>query len=427
MKKIIQFKLKILAKIILAKYKPEIIGITGSVGKTSAKEAVYAVLSANFRVRRNIKNYNNEIGLPLTIIGAISPRKNIFGWIWIFLKALKLILIKDKKYPEILVLEMGVDRPGDMKYLLSITKCNVAIATLIGASHIEYFGSINEIQKEKSSLVKSVISSGWSILNYDDEMIRRMADISKAKVITYGFGSKADVKAQEINFSFSSSDKKLNGISFKLIYKESFATVILPNVIGKAGIYAALAGAAVGIAYRINLVKISESLNSLKLPNGRMKILNGIKNTFLIDDTYNSSPQSSISALNTIKDIPILESARKFVVLGDMLELGNYTEEGHREVGRHIFKIEIDQLITVGEKARDIARGAKEAGMDINNIFSFPYVEDAGKFIQDRICESDLILVKGSQAMRMEKIVKEIMAEPLRAKELLVRQDKEWS
>ncbi|MCG2690768.1 hypothetical protein L6249_01715, partial [Candidatus Parcubacteria bacterium] len=136
MKKIIQFKLKILAKMILAKYKPDVIGITGSVGKTSAKEAVYTALASKFNARRNIKNYNNEIGLPLTVIGVDSPGKSIFGWSAVFLKALKLILIKDVNYPRILILEMGVDRPGDMDYLNSIVKCKIGIVTLIGPVHL---------------------------------------------------------------------------------------------------------------------------------------------------------------------------------------------------------------------------------------------------------------------------------------------------
>ena len=142
MKKFIQLKLKVVAKMILAKYKPDIIGITGSVGKTSAKEAVYCVLSSKFRVRRNLGNYNNEIGVPLTIIGLDSPGRSIICWIVVFWQALKLILVKDKNYPEILVLEMGVDRPGDMKYLNSIVKCRIGVVTLIGPVHLEFFNTI---------------------------------------------------------------------------------------------------------------------------------------------------------------------------------------------------------------------------------------------------------------------------------------------
>lgn len=443
MKKIIQFKLKIFAKIILAKYKPDVIGITGSVGKTSAKEAVYAALSSKFNARRNIKNYNNEIGLPLTVIGADSPGKSVFGWLAVFFKALKLVLIRDENYPGILILEMGVDRPGDMDYLNSIVKCKIGIVTLIGPVHLEFFGAIGNIQKEKGKLISSLPKSGRAVLNYDDEKVRQMSKLTEAAALTYGFDENADVRAQEAVFSFSNiADKsefgaleplangasaaKLAGISFKLSYGGSTAPVLLPNVIGYAAVYAALAGAAVGVVYGLNLVEISQALRKFNSPRGRMNLINGIKNTLIIDDTYNSSPQSSIAALEITGKVPLAKGARRFAVLGDMLELGGYSEQGHKEVGRRAVKDKIDKLIVVGERARDIARGAEKAGMLADNIFHFARAEEAGKFIQERINEGDLVLVKGSQGMRMEKIVKEIMAEPLRSKELLVRQDEMW-
>lgn len=438
MKKIIQFKLKILAKIILAKYKPDVIGITGSVGKTSAKEAVYAALSSKFNARRNIKNYNNEIGVPLTVIGADSPGKSVFGWLAVFFKALKLILIRDENYPRILILEMGVDRPGDMDYLNSIVKCKVGVVTLIGPVHLEFFGAISNIQKEKGKLIGNLPKSGRAILNYDDEKVRQMSKLTEAAALAYGFDENADVRAREAVFSFSDiADKsefgalaanaaKLAGISFKLSYSGSTAPVLLPNVIGYAAVYAALAGAAAGIVYGLNLIEISQALRKFNSPRGRMNLINGIKNTLIIDDTYNSSPQSSIAALEITGKVPLAKGARRFAVLGDMLELGGYSEQGHKEVGRRAVKDKIDKLIVVGERAWDIARGAEKAGMLADNIFHFAQAEEAGKFIQERIDEGDLVLVKGSQGMRMEKIVKEIMAEPLRAKELLVRQDEMW-
>ncbi len=433
MRKIIQLKLKILAKIILAKYKPDIVGITGSVGKTSTKEAIYTVLASKFKVRRNIKNYNNEIGLPLTIIGADSPGRSIIGWYIVFSKALKLILFKDKGYPKILVLEMGVDRPGDMKYLNSIVKCKVGVITSIGPVHLEFFGSINNIQKEKGGLIKNLTKSSWAVLNYDDEKVRQIGNNTEAQILIYGFDEKADVRA--LSYAEASASKhqvdsenanNLVGVSFKLSYNGSTVPVLLPKVIGYAAVYAALAGSAVGVAYGLNLVEIVQSLREFKSPRGRMNLVKGIKNTLIIDDTYNSSPQSSISALDVVKKIPLAKSARRFAVLGDMLELGSMSEQGHRQVGKKALKTGINKLIVVGERARDIARGAKDAGMTKDNIFHFSQAEKAGKFIQERISEGDLILVKGSQGARMEKIVKEIMAEPLRAKELLVRQDEQW-
>jgi len=428
MRKLIQLKLKILSKLILKKYKPKIIGITGSVGKTSAKEAVYTVLKTKFNVRRNTKNYNNEIGLPLTIIGSDSPGKSIFGWLGVFFKAGGLILRRDKNYPKILVLEMGVDRPGDMKYLMGIAKGDIGIVTLISHSHEEFFEDVKEIQKEKGLLVENLKPGGWAILNFDDELTRELAGKSKVKVLSYGFKEGAMLRAQELVFSFEKTKdiKNLLGISFKLNYNGSFVPVLLPQVIGYNSIYAALVAAAVGATMEMNLVEISKAMREFDSPNGRMNLIDGIKHTLIIDDTYNSSPISVMSALDIVSKIPIAKGARRFAVLGDMLELGKYSEEGHREVGRYAAKARVDKLITVGERARDIARSAEEAGMARDNIFEYTDVAEAGRFIQQRIEQGDLILVKGSQGMRLEKIVKEIMAEPLRAKELLVRQEEEW-
>ena len=424
MKKLIQLKLKIAAKIILAKYKPKIVGITGSVGKTSAKEAIYAVLKDKFNIRRSVKNYNNEIGLPLTIIGADSPRKSLIGWLLVFLKASKLIFFKDKNYPKILILEMGIDRPGDMDYLLKIAKPDIGVLTFVGSVHLEYFASKEKLRQEKTKLIKNIKKFGYAIINYDNEGSRKSINESRAKVITYGLDAKANLQAREIRFSFEETGKNsLRGINFKIIHDGVATPVLLPNVLGVNAIYAALAGAATGIALGMNIVEISQSLRNFVSPKGRMNIIRGIKNTTIIDDTYNSEPQSVMAALGILKRIP---ANRKIAVLGDMLELGKYSEEGHREVGKYLFKMGVDKLILVGERSRDIGRGAAKTGMLKDNIFHFPNSDDAKMFVQDRLKEGDLVLIKGSQGMRMEKIVKEIMSEPLRAEELLVRQGNEW-
>lgn len=419
MKKLIQLKLKILAKAILAKYKPEIIGITGSVGKTGAKEAVFAVLSSKYNVRRSIKNYNNEIGVPLTIIGAEAQGKSFFGWIGVFVKALKLIVFKVSDYPEILILEMGVDHPGDMKYLNSIVKCKIAIITRIGESHLEFFKSVDEIQKEKELLIKQLPKSGFAILNYDDERVKSISDI-RAKVIKYGFNEESDILAKDVN------GNSQDGIDFKFLYEGNLFPVHLPNVKGRVAISAALAGVAVGIAYGLKPGNISKALTKYNPPKGRMNLIKGVKNTLIIDDTYNSSPQSCLAALDAVKDVEIVRGARRFAVLGDMLELGSYTEEGHRLVGQKAFDVGIDKLIVIGDKSRYIAQGAGDAGMKKDNIFHFPNSDDARLFVQDRIQEGDIILIKGSQGIRMERIVKEIMSDPLSASKLLVRQGEKW-
>lgn len=427
MRKLIQLKLRFLSWLILKKYQPTIIGVTGSMGKTSAKEAIFAVLHNQLPVRMSQKNYNNEIGLPLTIIGASSAGRNLLGWLGIFLRAVKLIVIRAQDYPQVLILEMGVDRPGDMAYLTKLAPPTVGLVTSVSYSHLEYFGDIMNIKKEKQVLIENLDSQGLAILNYDNASTRAMIEVSKARVLTYGLQEGANLQAQDIVFNFTKGNYELAGINFKLNYNGSIVPVFMDNVLTESALYAALAGAAVGLYFKMNLVEIAQALRDFSLPRGRMNILPGIKHTFIIDDTYNSSPEAAIAAIDILGRIKLEETAVRYAVLGDMLELGSYTEEGHRLVGTKVAQSGINNLIAVGEKARDIIRGATEAGLADNFIFYFDRPEEAGKFLQARIKAGDVILIKGSQEVRLEKTVLEIMAEPERAAELLVRQDEPWA
>lgn len=426
MKRVLIIKLRTLAKLILLRYKPIIIGITGSMGKTSAKEAVYYVLKDKLKVRMSPKNYNSEIGLPLSIIGAQTAGRNLFGWFFVSLKALKILIFKDKNYPEVLVLEMGVDHPGDMEYLTKIAPPLVGVVTAVSYSHLEFFGSVANIKKEKQVLIENVDNQGLSVLNYDNLLVREMAEVSKARVLTYGLSEGADLRAQDITFNFARGNYDLAGVNFKLNNQGAIVPVFMKHVMTENALYAALAAAAVGLHFKMNLVDIARILGEFSLPPGRMNILPGIKHTFIIDDTYNSSPAAAISALDILGRIKVEEGASKYAILGDMLELGSYTEEGHLEVGRKAATSNLQCLIAVGERARFIMKGASEAGLDDSCLFYFDKPEEAGRFIQNRLKAGDISLVKGSQGMRMEKIVKEIMAEPDKAGELLVRQGAEW-
>jgi UDP-N-acetylmuramoyl-tripeptide--D-alanyl-D-alanine ligase len=426
MRKILQLKLNILASWILRKYQPIVVGITGSIGKTSAKEAVYTVLHQSFRVRMSPKNYNNEIGLPLTILGLTSPGRSFWGWLKLFVQAWGLIIFRATDYPEVLVLEMGVDRPGDMAYLVKIAPPTVGLVTAISHSHLEYFGSVANIQKEKQTLIEHVDHKGLSILNYDSEAAREMSGVSKARVLTYGLSEGANLQAQDIVFNFTKGNYELAGVNFKFNYNGAVVPVFLHNVMTESAIYAALAAAAVGLYFELNLIEVAQALSSFALPAGRMNILPGIKHTFIIDDTYNASPESVIAALDILGRIKVDEAASKYAVLGDMLELGHYTEEGHQAVGRKVASSQINYLIAIGERARDIERGSQAGGLSLDHIFYFDHAAEAARFLQNRLQAGDLVLVKASQGMRLEKVVKEIMAEPERASELLVRQGAEW-
>jgi UDP-N-acetylmuramoyl-tripeptide--D-alanyl-D-alanine ligase len=253
-----------------------------------------------------------------------------------------------------------------------------------------------------------------------------MAEASRARVLTYGLQAGADLMAQDIVYNFTKGKYELAGINFKLNYHGAIVPVFMDHILSETALYAALAAAAVGIYFDMNLVDIANALRGFYLPKGRMNVLAGIKHSFIIDDTYNSSPEAALAALDILGRIKVEDGAAKYAVLGDMLEIGVYTEEGHRRVGEAVVKNGIQHLIAVGEKSRDIIRGATAAGLADDYIFYFDRSEEVGIFLQNRIKAGDVILVKGSQGMRMEKIVKEIMAEPERAKELLVRQGEEW-
>jgi len=428
MKKTIMHLLSFFARSIVEKYNPVVVGITGSVGKTSSKEAISLILSCQKRVRSNFSNYNNEFGLPLTIIGLKSPGKNLFKWVKVFVFATNLLLFKDKNYPEILVLEMGVDREGDMDYLLKIVKPDRAVLTNISHSHLEYFGSIEKIKKEKVKLLQGLKKGGVAIINLDNDFSKDIKDNFKNLVISYGINSEADVLARDINFVLPENGVKNNfyGINFKLEYKGSVVPVSLSGVISISSVYAILSAVSVAISLEFNIIDLINCLKNFKNPTGRMNILPGVKNTIIIDDTYNSSPESSLIALDFLEKIKKTKNSRRIVVLGDMLELGNYSEDGHRLVGEKVAKIGVDEIILVGERARDIGRGAIDNKFNKELIFHFTNPEDAGLFLQDRISENDVVLIKGSQGVRLEKVVKEIMAEPEKAGELLVRQTDEW-
>ena len=432
MKKILLLKLKHLSRLVLKKYKPKIIGITGSVGKTTTKEACRVVLDKHFRVRATYKNFNNEIGLPLTIIGIDkAPGKSIYSWLLVFFKVFYLLFFKDKKYPQLLILEMGIDRPGDMDYLTSIVQVDVAIVTGVSASHLEFFSKIENIKEEKAKLIKSLKKNGTAIINYDNEFSKTMEDLSKANVISYGLNSDAQLKVEDVLYNFNKffneeiSIEKINGISLKFNWNGSIVPAKINNVISISAVYGALAAVSSALALNLNLVQAVEGLTDFTMPKGRMNVLEAIKNSYVIDDTYNSSPASSISALELLKQIKFKKS-RKIVVLGEMLELGGYSEAGHREVGKNISDLNPSYLITVGKKTRDIIRGAKEKGYDKSKCFYFNNTEEAGKFLQEKMKEGDLVLIKGSQGARMEKVVKEVMARPLQAKDILIRQEKSW-
>jgi len=424
-KKIIIFILRLEAKLVLKKYKPKIVAVTGTVGKTSAKEAIASVLSREFYLRKSEKSYNSEFGVPLTILGTKSGWNSSLRWFLILFKGLRLLIVKHD-YPELLVLEMGVDRPGDMDKLTDLVKPDIAVITALGKVpvHVEYFKKPDQLAKEKIKLAKAVSEDGYVLLNGDDEFLLEAKDKIKANYFAYGFSEDNDLVASNYHITEKKEGERNvpDGLTFKVDYKGSIVPIRIHGVFGRQAVYAVLAAIATGRALGLNLVETAEAVSRYKTPAGRLKLLKGIKNSFILDDTYNSSPIAVKAGLEVLGDIP---AKRRIAVLGDMLELGEYTIDEHKKIGRRVQAV-ADVLFAVGPRSKFIAGEAEAVGFNPKNIFEFSNSEEAKKAVQEEIEEGGLIFVKGSQSMRMEKIVEEIMAHPDQKNQLLVRQEEEW-
>ncbi|OGY63722.1 MAG: hypothetical protein A3I89_03580 [Candidatus Harrisonbacteria bacterium RIFCSPLOWO2_02_FULL_41_11] len=387
----------------IRKYDPGIIAVTGSVGKTSTKKAIYTVLKDYRKTRANSKNFNNEIGIPLTILGDYSEISGKFFWPKVILIAVFRLIFR-MPYPELLILEYGVDKPGDMRYLLDIARPKIGVITAIGdiPVHVEFFSGPDALAREKSKVVESLSATGFAVLNHDDGAVLEMRYRTRAHTISYGFEDGADMVIS--NFETKMEGNKPQGISFKLNYGGSFVPIRLDNCFGKAQAYAAAASACLGIIFGLNLIKISEALSKYEAPPQRGVLISGVKNTYIIDDSYNASPLSVEAAIYTME---VLKAKRKIAVLGDMLEIGKYTVEAHESIGKLIPK-RFDILFTVGSRAKFIADSAREAGMPQKDIYSFDTAEEAAPEVQELIRKGDLILVKASRAIGLDKIVEEI-------------------
>lgn len=409
LKNILQTILARSARRVIACHQPEIIGITGSVGKTSAKEAIAAVIRARFSVRETYKNYNNEIGLPLTILGEKSAGRSIIGWLDIIKRANT--ASRGGEFPQALILEMGIDRPGDMDYLLSIAKPTRAVITKLGQAHLEFFKSLEQLHTEKVKLARAVNENGFVIFNYDDERLRAYSKNVACRTISFGFEEGAEVRATALSFSYGSGEEA--GLSFKMELNGSIIPVFLPAALGRPPVYAALAAAAVGLSYDMNGLEIAEALRSVRQPAGRLHLLAGVNNCLIIDDTYNSSPDSVFEGLAAISSIPKEKRQRVWAVLGSMKELGQLSEQGHQDIGKAAAEV-ADFIVAVGEEAKVVS----------DTWFSS--AEEAIAYIKDKVEPGDLLFIKGSQAVRLEKLVKKLMLYPEQASELLVRQGNEW-
>lgn len=420
-KRVITYLLTLEARAVLWRYRPKIIAVTGSLGKTTTKDAIFAAISQGASVRKSEKSFNSDIGVPLSILGLENAWRNPLLWVANLARGLMRTMGKSP-YPEWLILEIGADRPHDISRIARWLKPDIAIITGVPEIpvHVEYFRSPEELAREKISLAEHMREGGTLILNGDDERMSKLC--AEFSPITFGFGKHNRFVATHHGILYEKG--RAVGTRFRLAKGGSGLPVSIYGALGRARTYAALAAFAVGDLVGVDPAGVAQALAEWVPPPGRMRVLPGVHGSTIIDDTYNSSPAAALSALDTLKEV---KAIRRIAVLGDMLELGRFTSDAHRQVGARAAQT-ADTLITVGFRSRATGEAALDRGMPDASIREYEHGESrrAGAELREELREGDVILVKGSQSMRMERTVEELIAEPERASDLLVRQDPEW-
>ena len=351
-----------------------VIGITGSVGKSTTKEMVAEVLSQRYHTLKSPGNLNNEIGLPLSILKLSSGYQRA-------------------------VLEMGFYVPGEIAFLCDIAQPQVGVVTNIGTVHAERAGSQEAIARGKSELIQALPEDGVAILNFDDPWVRKMEEKARAQVFFYGLSSEADLWADNVE------GQGLEGIRFRLHYQRETLHVRVP-LIGRHSVHTALRAAAVGLVEGLTWQEIFDGLNQghtqLRLVAVRSKT-----GALILDDTYNASPESMLAALNLLDEL----DGHKIAVLGDMLELGQYERQGHEMVGLRTAQV-ADTLLTLGSRAHMIAEAARRSGMRKSSVLEFEELEQIVNWLDENLSKNDSVLIKGSHGLRMDRIVNALEVRP---------------
>ena len=359
------------------KFKPRVIGITGSVGKSTTKELIWNVLSTRYNTLKNEGNLNNEIGLPLTLLALNEAHEQV-------------------------VLEMGMYDVGEIALLCRLAQPQVGVVTNIGPTHLERLGTMERIVQAKTELVQALPAAaatidqgGVAVLNYDDPLVRPMARQTRAQVMTYGLSPEADLWASDVESA------GLEGIRFVFHYQDEEIHARVP-LLGRHSVHTALRAALVGLIEGLAWEEIVTGLQTLPARTQlRLVAVPGPHGSTLLDDTYNASPVSTIAALNLLDDLNV---PRKIAVLGDMLELGSYEEEGHRKVGCRAAAV-VDLLIVIGQRAKFVAEEARACGLPPTSILEMADNQATIAYLETVLGPDDVVLIKGSNAQKLDEIV----------------------
>jgi len=356
------------------KLEVKVIGVTGSVGKSTTKELVADVLSQRYTTLKNPGNLNNEIGLPLTLLSLSEGHQRA-------------------------VLEMGFYLPGEIAFLCDLALPSIGVVTNIGTVHAERAGDQETIARGKAELLEALPAEGVAILNYDDPLVRQMAQKTRARVLFYGLDPAADLWADEVE------GLGLEGIRFRLHYAGEIVYLRVP-LIGRHSVHTALRAAAVGL---VDDLSWQEILGGMRTGTTHLRLMavRTPQGALLLDDTYNASPESTLAALNLLEEL----EGRKIAVLGDMLELGRYEQSGHEMVGIRASEV-VDMLVSVGERGKMIATAAFQAGLPAAQIVQLENIQQVTDLLRQRLLSGDVVLIKGSHGMRMDRIVTALESQP---------------
>jgi UDP-N-acetylmuramoyl-tripeptide--D-alanyl-D-alanine ligase len=354
------------------KFKPVTFGVTGTNGKTTTKELIYAVLSSAYKTHKNVKNYNNEIGVPFTLLQL------------------------DESY-EAAVIEMGMNHTGEIERLSLIVSPDFGVITNVGAGHLEFLGSMENVAFAKSEIIRGMKSGSTLIVNKDTEcfhIIKKLADESGIKLFTFGIDGDADLRPESFKLT---SDKTM------VVYKKE--TVSVP-LYGKHNVYNILAALAVAEILNIKISRAAEALSGFVNVGGRSEIID--REYTVINDTYNSNPLSSLFALESVCEV--FPGRRKIAVLADMKELGESSCVYHVKVGEFAGARKFDHLLLYGEMAEYYEKGALSAGINSSAVKIFDSKEEIAVYLKEYLKEKDVVLVKGSRSMKMEDVVNRLIA-----------------
>jgi len=349
----------------------DVVGVTGSAGKTSTKDVIAAMLNVNMPVGKTIGNLNNHVGVPLSILRL--PRQ-----------------------ARVAVLEMGMNHAGEIKRLCEIARPRIGVVTNVGHAHVEYFDSIEGVAAAKRELIEGLPPEGVAVLNADDARVARFGEAHRGRTLTFGFSDGADLRAEEMKHTTEGVRFRVNGVQFET------------GLQGRHSVLNILAGLAVASIYGIAPEQLTEVVKQLSAGTmrGERMLHNGI---LILNDCYNSNPDASQAMLDVLRDTP---GERRIAVLGEMLELGRQTESLHREVGRYAAVSGVDLVMGVSGAARYLVEEARNAGQSLDAALFFGDAAEAGDHLRKVARPGDVILFKGSRGTHVERALERLLAQP---------------